>query len=41
VPIFVVCHHSHHQHHYDVIDPALALPVKPVRLQHMVIPFMD
>jgi len=32
VPIFVVCHHSCHQRHYDVIDLALALPVKPVQL---------
>jgi hypothetical protein len=30
VPIFVVLHHSLHERHNDMIDLALALPVKPV-----------
>jgi hypothetical protein len=39
--IFIQWHHSLHERHYDVINPALALSIKPVHLQHIVIPFTD
>jgi hypothetical protein len=41
VPIFIVLHHSLHECHNDVIDLVLALSIKPVQPQHMVIPFTD